>query len=313
MIAAVRAAPATLIGSGAVLAAWFLYALHDAGIKLLVANLSAWQILFASSLVVLPVSAWLRRRARPAGAMTWSVRWLLAANALIYAAGWIAYYSAARHLQLAELETVYFASPVIATILAVGLLGERVTGSRWLALGLGFVGVALASGPAGLENMTAVGLALLAAILWALSVVLIRRLSSSVSTATQMVVNNAIFLVMCAVSAPWWWRPPQEGEVALMALVGVTSLIAQYLLYEGITRVPASLAAPLEYSGLLWSFVLGYLIWNDVPDAAVFGGAGLVLVSGALIVVGELRSSRASAQPAPVSFAGAATAGLSRS
>lgn len=67
-------------------------------------------------------------------------------------------------------------------------------------------------------------------------------------------------------------------------------------------RVPASLAAPLEYTGLLWSFALGYLIWGDVPAQAVFLGAGLIVLSGALVVLGEWQPRR---QAAPMALDGA--------
>ena len=103
--------------------------------------------------------------------------------------------------------------------------------------------------PTSFENAGAVSLALLAACLWALSVVLMRQLSASVSTVTQMIVNNTAFLVLCAALAPWWWRQPSGDEILFMVLAGIASLFAQYLLYEGIRRVPASVAAPLEYSG----------------------------------------------------------------
>jgi len=50
--------------------------------------------------------------------------------------------------------------------------------------------------------------------------------------------------------------------------------------------------APMEFSGLLWSFVFGYLIFGDVPAVGVFLGAGLILISGAMVVMSELRSTR---------------------
>jgi drug/metabolite transporter (DMT)-like permease len=109
-----------------------------------------------------------------------------------------------------------------------------------------------------------------------------------------MLVNNSVFLVLCAALAPWWWRLPSGDEIAFMVLVGLAGLVAQYLLYEGLRRVPASLAAPLEYSGLLWAFGLGYLIWNDVPATAVFLGAGLIVLSGALVIIAECQATRAS-------------------
>ncbi|MFL5334092.1 MAG: DMT family transporter [Geminicoccaceae bacterium] len=276
-------------GVGYIVAAWFLFALHDASIKLLVADLSAWQVLFVRSLVVLSVCLLLRRRSEPASAVPREARGRLLVNAQVYAFAWIAYYTAARDLQLAELETVYYASPVITTVLAAILLRERVALSRWSGLAIGFLGVLLACAPTGLADPMAVGLALIGAVLWAYSVVLIRELSASVSTPVQMLTNNTVFLVLCAITVPWWWDLPTGRELLLLMLVGITGLAAQHLLYEGLRCAPASLAAPLEYTGLLWAFALGFLIWNDVPSTTVLLGAALIVVSGAVLIFGEWR------------------------
>ena len=160
------------------------------------------------------------------------------------------------------------------------------------------MGVVLACGPSSLSSRTLpVCLALLAAGLWAYSVVLIRQLSGSVSTAAQMLLNNSVFLVLCGAAAPWWWQLPSGRELMLMALVGIAGCAAQYLLYDGIRRAPASVAAPLEYTGLLWSFALGFVIWGDVPAPAVFIGAGLICLSGLLVIVGEWRAASATVGP----------------
>ena len=127
-------------GIGFILLAWMLFALHDASIKLLVANLSAWQVLFVRSLIVLPACLMLRRRTGVATEVPPLVRGRLMVNALIYALAWIAYYTAARSLQLAELETVYYASPIVTTVLAAVLLRESVPLSRWSGLAIGFFG-----------------------------------------------------------------------------------------------------------------------------------------------------------------------------
>jgi drug/metabolite transporter (DMT)-like permease len=60
--------------------------------------------------------------------------------------------------------------------------------------------------------------------------------------------------------------------------------MGQYLTYEGLRRAPASLLAPLEYTGLLWSFLLTRLVWGETPAPAVFAAAGLILLAGAITV-----------------------------
>jgi drug/metabolite transporter (DMT)-like permease len=276
-----------LPGSACVVAAWFLFALHDASVKLLVADLSAWQILFARSLVVLPLCGIASGRKCLKGVVASPVRGRLLLNAVVYTLAWVAYYTAARDLQLAELETIYYVSPVIATALAVLLLGEQVPLHRWLALSVGFAGVVLACSPHVLAAGMPMLLVLLGAGLWAWSVVLTRQLAGAVSTATQLAFNNAVFLVACALAWPWWGGLPAGPELLLLLGVGLAGFVAQYLLCEGIRRAHASVVAPLEYTGLLWSFALGFAIWGDVPAPGVFAGAALIVVSGLMIIATE--------------------------
>jgi S-adenosylmethionine uptake transporter len=60
--------------------------------------------------------------------------------------------------------------------------------------------------------------------------------------------------------------------------------------FEAARFVPASVLATVEYSALLWAFLLGYVIWHDIPVPAVFAGAGLIVVAGMLLVATERRT-----------------------
>ena len=61
------------------------------------------------------------------------------------------------------------------------------------------------------------------------------------------------------------------------------------MLYEGFRYAPASVIAPIEYTGLLWAFVYGFAIWSDVPGWRVFLGAGLILGASLTLILVERR------------------------
>jgi len=52
-------------------------------------------------------------------------------------------------------------------------------------------------------------------------------------------------------------------------------------------RAPVSILAPFEYTSLIWAFILGFVIWGDIPAHNVFYGAGLIFFAGLLILFGE--------------------------
>jgi S-adenosylmethionine uptake transporter len=72
--------------------------------------------------------------------------------------------------------------------------------------------------------------------------------------------------------------------------LGLIATLGRFLLYEGFRYAPASALAPTEYTGLLWAFVYGYLIWADIPAANVFAGALLIVVSSLVLILWENRS-----------------------
>lgn len=281
-----------LSGIGFALAAYLLFSLHDATIKWLVADFSAWQVLFIRSMTILPLCILFGGRRTVVRAATSPVRGQLLLRAMVLLAAWLCYYSAARYLQLGELVTLYFASPLIVAVLAIPLLRERVTGPRWAGLVIGFTGVVIACRPGNLHLAGPVGLALLAAVLWAYAVILIRQLVRSEPTFVQMLISNLVYLIACGATMPWQWRSPTGSALGLMLLVGVFGVAAQFTTIEAIRRAPASVVAPLEFTGLVWSFWLGFAIWGDVPDMAVLIGAGLILLSGLLVVISEWRNVR---------------------
>jgi drug/metabolite transporter (DMT)-like permease len=78
--------------------------------------------------------------------------------------------------------------------------------------------------------------------------------------------------------------------MALMLASGVLGGFGQFCIFEAARHAPASVMATVEYTSLVWAFVLGYAIWGDIPDLAVWVGAALIVVAGALLLAGERRA-----------------------
>ena len=166
---------------------------------------------------------------------------------------------------------------------------------------IGFGGVVVAAGPVGLMPIGPALEALVAAACWAGSVILVRWINRSDTTATQMLASNLLFVLACVAVLPWVWRTPDMFSLALMLGLGLVGGLGQYLVYEGFRFAPASVAAPVEYTGLVWAFVYGYVIWFDIPRWQVFVGAMLIIASSLILVWSEHRRAiRAARSQAPV-------------
>jgi drug/metabolite transporter (DMT)-like permease len=277
----------TLLGVGLAAGAYWFLAGQDATIKFLAASVPVWQILFIRSCIVVAAILLLGRRdllVRVAGTPN---KLALTVRGLVALSAWLCYFTAAKSLPLAQLVTLYFVAPVIVTILAGPLLGERVSAACWAAVALGFAGTVAATSPGHLMVSTATALVLAAALLWACGVILTRRIAARETSVLQMFYSNCVFLAVTGVMSAVSWRPLSLTQGLLILLVGALGGIGQFTMFEAARRAPASLTAPIEYSALVWAFLLGYLIWGDIPQANVFVGAALISLGGIWLVLGD--------------------------
>lgn len=291
-----RAGEGVWAGMALMVLAYFLFSFHDASIKWLVTGLSVWQAMAVRSATILAGCLVIGRGdlVRQAARSSAKRQYLLLAVILVSA--WQCYYNASRELQLGELTTIYFATPIIAIILAQPILGERASVAAWLAAGLGFAGVIVAMRPGDIGLSVAALLVLVASALWALAQVLMRRLGRgdrAERSLVQMLYTNGGALVASAIALPFVWRWPTAGDWVLLAGLGFLGGAAQFALIEGFRRAPPGALAPFQYTALIWAFALGYLIWGDVPAPDVFLGAAMIVAAGLMVILDERRRAQA--------------------
>jgi drug/metabolite transporter (DMT)-like permease len=190
-------------------------------------------------------------------------------------------------LPLATAMVLQFTMPLFLTALSAVLLRERVGWRRWSAVIAGFVGVLLVARPGAQEAalpMVPVLLALLGGLGWALAMMSIRRLGDAGEQGVTIVVwfATGCALVSGLATIPVWEDPDARQWVLLIA-IGVVSAGAQLLMTEAYRRGEPTLLAPFEYSGLIWTMLLGALFWSEWPGVvdllgfAVLVGAGLFI------------------------------------
>jgi drug/metabolite transporter (DMT)-like permease len=196
-------------------------------------------------------------------------------------------------MPLADAIAFTFSGPLIVAALAPFLLGERVGWRRWSAILVGFAGVVVMARPTPDAFQWAALIALCAAFSGAMRDMVTRRISAEESsdlilfTSTLAVTSAG---ALAAVSFPW--RMPDAVDFGLFALLGLLNGGAHYLMIEAHRWGEASLIAPFRYTALVWAFILGYLVWGDLPDVWLLSGSVLVVGSGLYILQRETRAKR---------------------
>jgi drug/metabolite transporter (DMT)-like permease len=264
-----------------VLAAGLLFAGAAASVKALQGGVPLIQLVFFRSILALPVLAPLLWRAggfaalatrRPMGHVWRGVFGLLGMLSAFYGFG---------VLPLATVTALGFTMPLFLTLLAAPLLGERVGLARGLAVAVGFVGVLLMVRPwaDGGAALVPVLIVLGGALAWALAMITIRQLGAAGESGVTIVLWFSLgcsVVTFLACLPGWVW--PTPGQWVLLVAIGVLSALAQLLMTEAYRAAETTLVAPFEYSGIVWTTLLGASIWAEAPDG--WDALGILILVG---------------------------------
>ena len=201
-------------------------------------------------------------------------------------------YTALRGLPLAEAIAVTFTAPLFITALSGPLLGEAVGVRRWAAVVVGFVGTLIMVRP-GAESFRPEALLVLAsALIFALNMLLTRRLTRTETNAALVTYTTVIAGLASLPFAALAWQEPSTGDLGLFALVGIGAGSGAYLLVVAFRNAPAAVVAPFDYTTLIWASILGWMLWRESPEPAVWIGAAIVVAAGVYITRREMALGR---------------------
>ncbi len=176
---------------------------------------------------------------------------------------------------------------------------------RWSAVAVGFVGVLIMTNPScnffgGGSNGIGAGMGVLAAFMSALMTITIRQLNKTEPPVRIVFYFATIGTILFGGLLAIFWVTPTVAELGGLVLVGLIGGLSQLLMTYAYRHAPASTLAPFGYVSILWSTVLGYLIWSELPGPRIMIGAAIVIVSGLYIIYRETRQrSQVIAQPLP--------------
>lgn len=183
-------------------------------------------------------------------------------------------------LPLALATSLSFTKPLFIVPFAALFLGERLRLRRSLATLLGFAGVFVMLDPFGHSldeaGIRAALVALFAAAAMAMGVILVKKLAASDRPNTIIFYGNLTVVLILSGPTLMQWTTPTVPEWAVLCAIGLLGLGAQHGFIRAYRSADASLVAPFEYSRILLSAFLGWLMFGESVASHTIAGAFLV-------------------------------------
>jgi drug/metabolite transporter (DMT)-like permease len=282
------------------LVAILIFSSQDAMSKFLVQSVSPFQMTMMRFWAFGAFSLFLALRK---GSLTAALRtrqplWQVLRGLLLITDIWM-YVLSLRTVPLAAVQSITLVYPLLVTLFAIPLLGEKVGVFRLVAVTVGFLGALIIVRPGGVPLDWGVGYAIGSGACYALYIVLTRKVSATDSATTSVVYVGAVGLLVSTAVGVFFWHPLDLTTTLLIGYIMVTGVVAHGMMILALTLAPASTLQPFNYTSLPWSIALAYLIFHEVIDPISLLGAGIIVAAGLVVMTRErIRKIPAAAEAA---------------
>ena len=231
---------------------------------------------------------------------------LTSIRVVLFFFGFSSFYISLTVMPLATATALFFVTPFLITIFAHFFLKEEIGPRRWSAIAVGFVGVYITLNP-DFSNFNYLSLLpILCAFCYSLSMIIIKKTSDKDSVYTQtftfyigaIIFSIIFYFVMgdgkfnttehpAAQFIFREWFVDIENSILFMVATGVTATLAFLLLFSAYSIASPAVVSPFEYSILLWSPLIGWIYFNEVPTLSTVIGILIIVSSGIYIFLRE--------------------------
>lgn len=270
------------------LAAFGAYATHDVVVKLLGETFTSFQIMFFSGLMGFPLVTMMLMGDRRDGTLIPAHPWWSALRSVAAVSTGVMGFFAFSQLPLATCYAIFFAMPLLITLMAIPMLGEKVGIRRGVAVIVGLLGVLIVLRPGGGDGFSIGHLAALgAAVTGALTSVIVRKIGQRERSVVLMLYPMVLTFFAMGAMMPFVYVPMSVVDMGLTAVMAFLGMLGSLGIIAAYRTAPAVIVAPMQYSQILWAALYGWLFFNESVDFYTAVGSAVIIASGIYIVLRE--------------------------
>ncbi len=173
--------------------------------------------------------------------------------------------------------------PLLTVLLSGLFLEEEITRTKIVAVGVGFLGVTIIINPVNLEFSLVSALPLIAAVNFAIYVVLTRKVASTDNTETSFFWVSLVSAIAITIPSPLFYQPIELSDLYFLILLCMFSLVGHFLLTNAYRHTEASVLQPFSYFHLFFASIVGIIFFQDPLTISTVAGSGLIVFGGILI------------------------------
>ena len=182
-----------------------------------------------------------------------------------------------------------FTAPIFTVIFAIIFLKEKLTTHRLISLVLGFIGVMCVLRPDLSLNLGGL-LVLLSSLVWASSLIFIKKLTKTDSAVTISLYAGVGMMPATFAAAYPYLEEINFVQFLFILFIAVSGTTAQTLLNSALKRGELSFLLPLDFLRLIWSVLLGIALFGESTSVFLWLGGLFILVASTLIVTSDRKN-----------------------
>ena len=197
------------------------------------------------------------------------------------------YFFGLKYLFLSENVAIVHSAPILAAVLAVPILGEKLGIKRSTAIALGFIGVIIIVKPGSNFFKLVSLLPFISAIFMASVYLSTRSLMNTESSVAIIFYYSVALLITSLFFFPKDFVLPSLIQLISLMSLGIVGSLGHFFLSQAAKFADVVVISPFEYSSFIFVGIMGYYFYDEVPGISIILGGLLIIFSGVYIAYRE--------------------------